>query len=278
MKCGVLATLAASLLFVLPAAAQTIVTATVHDPAGIPYAYGSVKAQLVMTGVAAVTGQPTVMVTNAQQCASSGQGSAPCQIPFHGTVGPFSTNSAGAFTVVLQDNALVTPAGTQWLFTVTETPGVPAPFGFASQSFSVPITITGASQDISATLNAVAPLLARFAGLQTFSGTPTGSCTAGQLAVDATTGQLYTCSGGAWTLATISSGAGPPVGACTGNQVYLDTTAGTLYTCNGATWTPANTGGGSFSYSETGLDQLFTSSTSGTQLTQTGLYCIAIHP
>ena len=252
-----------------PAPAQTIVSATVQDPAGIPYASGSVKAQLVMTGGGAVTGQPTVTVSNAQQCASAGQGSAPCQLPFQGTVGPFAMNSAGGFTVVLQDNALVTPAATQWLFTVTETPGVSLPFGFGPQSFSAAVTITGASQDISANLNAVAPLLARFAGLQPFNGPPTGACTAGQLAVDVTTGQLYTCNAGTWTPAMVSSGAGPPVGACTGNQVYLNTSTGSLYTCSGATWTPASTGGGSFSYSETGLDQLFTSSTSGTKLTQT---------
>lgn len=219
-------------LTVTSAAAQTIVTATVHDPVGVPYSLASVKAQLVLAG-AGVTGQPTVTINNAQQCSSAGQGSAPCQVPFQGTIGPFSMDSNGSFTVVLQDNALVTPAGTQWLFTVTEAPGVFLPFGFGPQSFSVAITISGASQDISTTLNSAAHMLARIPGLQNFSGAPTGACTTGQLGVDVTTGILYTC--------------------------------------NGATWTPASSGGGSaFSYSETGLDALMTSvtNTAGVSLTQ----------
>lgn len=267
LKFGVLALL--MLLDALPAAAQTtLVTGTINDPRGIPYSFASVKAQLV-SSTGPLSGQPTVTISSNAQCASAGQGSAPCQIPFPGTAGPITADVNGKFTLALQDNALVTPAATQWNFTVTESPGVNPPVGFGPQTFSLAVTITGASQDVSAALNAVAPLLSRFPGLISFSGPPTGACTAGQLAVDVTTGQLYTCSGGAWTPATVSSGAGPPVGACAGNQVYLDTTTGTLYTCNGATWTPANTGGGSFSYSETGLDSLFTSSTSGTHLTQT---------
>jgi hypothetical protein len=257
-------------LTVTSAAAQTIVTATVHDPVGVPYSLASVKAQLVLAG-AGVTGQPTVTINNAQQCSSAGQGSAPCQVPFQGTIGPFSMDSNGSFTVVLQDNALVTPAGTQWLFTVTEAPGVFLPFGFGPQSFSVAITISGASQDISTTLNSAAHMLARIPGLQNFSGAPTGACTTGQLGVDVTTGILYTCNGATWTPAAPTSGAGSPTGSCAGNQVYLDTNTGQLYTCNGATWTPASSGGGSaFSYSETGLDALMTSvtNTAGVSLTQ----------
>jgi hypothetical protein len=271
MKRTVLATLVllAAVFSVLPASAQTtLVTGTVNDPRGIPYSFASVKAQLV-SSTGPLSGQPTVTISSAAQCASAGQGSAPCQIPFPGTAGPVTADVNGKFTLALQDNALVTPAATQWNFSVTESPGVNPPVGFGPQTFSLAITITGASQDVSVALNAVAPLLSRFPGLISFNGPPTGACTAGQLAVDVTTGLLYTCNAGTWTQATLSSGAGPPSGACTGNQVYLDTTSGTLYTCSGATWTPANTGGGSFSYSETGLDQLFTSSTSGTHLTQT---------
>ncbi|MGH8865093.1 MAG: hypothetical protein ACREVZ_10715, partial [Burkholderiales bacterium] len=141
----------------------TAVSGTVTDPNGIPYANGTVKAQLVLAG-AGVTGQPTVTNNNAQQCASAGKGSAPCQIEFPGTVGPFAMDQNGSFTVALQDNALVTPAATQWLFTVSITPGVFLPLGFGPQSFSVPVTISGASQTISTLLNPSAPRLSRVSG------------------------------------------------------------------------------------------------------------------
>ncbi|MGH8863093.1 MAG: hypothetical protein ACREVZ_00350 [Burkholderiales bacterium] len=133
-------------------------SATVTDPNGIPYANGTVKAQLVLAG-AGVTGQPTVTNSNAQQCASAGKGSAPCQIEFPGTVGPFLMDQNGSFTVALQDNALVTPASTQWLFTVGITPGIPPPGGTGPRSFTVTLTITGASQDISTQLSSASPVL-----------------------------------------------------------------------------------------------------------------------
>lgn len=160
LKClGALLVLAVA----FPASAQvTNVSATIVDPNGIPYANGRVKAQLVLAG-AGVTGQPTVTVSNTQQCISAGKGSAPCQIEFPGTVGPFPLDATGSFTVALQDDVLVTPVGTTWLFSVSN-PGADPPVGFGPVSFSLALTITGASQSISSQLNAVAPLLLRGTG------------------------------------------------------------------------------------------------------------------
>lgn len=142
------------LLAALPASGQlTNVSATVTDGNGIPYANGTVKAQIVFTAGGAATGQPTVTVSSAQQCASAGKGSAPCQIEFSGTVGPFTLDATGSFNVALQDNVLVTPAATQWLFTIQH-PGEGPPYGTGPISFTSQITITGASQSISATLSA----------------------------------------------------------------------------------------------------------------------------
>lgn len=143
----------------LPSFAQTTtVTGTLTDPAGLVYAGATLKAQLVLAG-AGVTGQATVTVNNAQQCRSAGQGSAPCQVPFQGTQGPVTLDSTGSFSVTLQDNSLVTPGGTQWLFSVTIAPGIPPPAGFGPQSCFATVSITGASQSISGSFSC--PLLAR---------------------------------------------------------------------------------------------------------------------
>lgn len=240
-----------ALLTAAAASAQkTTVTATIVDPNGIPYANGSVTAQLVPAGVS----NPTV------------GGNA-----INGTVGPAATDDNGHFSMDLFCNTTggacttaISPAGTKWQFTVCN-PGVPSPLGFGNQCFTpAAITITGTTQDVSTQMNAVAPVLTRLVGVRIFSGPPTGSCTAGQLAVDSTTGTLYSCNGGVWQLVggVTNTGAGPPGGSCQPNQLYVDTTTGVLYTCNGGTWTPAAGGGGTvtgFSYSSSGLDPLMTS-------------------
>jgi hypothetical protein len=136
-------------------AQTTLVTATVTDPNGLPYAGASLKAQLTVPGA-------TVTINNAQQCASAGQGSAPCKIPIQGTAGPMTLDPAGNIPgggVTMFDNAFINPGGTQWIFTVSIAPGVPPPFGTGPQTFSATITITGGSQSITAALNAAAPKL-----------------------------------------------------------------------------------------------------------------------
>jgi len=136
----------------------TVVTGTVKDTNGVPYAGASIKAQLVLAG-AAVNGQPTVTVTGVQACRSSGFGSSPCQVPFQGTTGPFTLDSTGSFSQSLQDNALVTPASTQWLFSVTISPGVVPPAGTGPQSCSATLTISGVAQSVTSAFSACPTLL-----------------------------------------------------------------------------------------------------------------------
>lgn len=133
----------------LPASAQlTTLSGVVSDSNGIAYAGAQIKAQLVTTAGSPVSGQPTMTVNNAAQCKSSGFGSAPCQVPFQGTVGPFSLSVTGTFTVNLQDNTQVTPAATQWLFTINSI-GNPPPLGTGPQVCSTQITVSGSAQALS---------------------------------------------------------------------------------------------------------------------------------
>jgi hypothetical protein len=134
-------------------AQTTSVSGTVKDGSGIAYANATLKAQLVFTGGIPVSGQPTVTVSNAAQCAAGGWGSSPCQVPFQGTASG-SLSSTGSFSgLALQDNTLVTPAATQWLFTFSEI-GTPPPVGTGPQTCSGQLTISGASQSISASFSA----------------------------------------------------------------------------------------------------------------------------
>jgi hypothetical protein len=156
-------------------AQYTTVTGTVTDVNGLAYASGQMKAQLVLNG-SAVTGQPTVTINNLTQCNAGGFGSAPCKIPFPGTIGPFALDGNGNMPlggVQFQDNNQVTPAGTQWLFTVNETPGIPPPGGTGPQTCTATITITGATQNVTAPLS-TCPALSKITG-GGGGGSPTGN-------------------------------------------------------------------------------------------------------
>lgn len=78
-------------------------------------------------------------------------------------IGPVPTTSTGAFSMGLHANANITctPAcgATTWIFTVTAIGSAP-PAGTGAQTFqSSGITIAGSSQDVGATLSALAPKL-----------------------------------------------------------------------------------------------------------------------
>lgn len=125
-----------------PAFAQnsTAVNATIVDPTGIPYSYATVQAQLVPTGVT-----PTL---NGQVVSSFSSG---------------TTNAAGTFNMTLASNSVLVPSGTQWQFTINEN-GLALPVGTGPQQIVSTITISGASQNISATLNALAQKLTNIGG------------------------------------------------------------------------------------------------------------------
>lgn len=143
------------------------VIGTITDPAGVPYAGGTIDATLIPTGVT-----PTVPNLNGTPCGTGG-----CQIT--GYIQPVSINTDGTFALVVYCNtgcsAPISPSGTQWLFTVRNK-GTQPPAGYGGVSFTVTETInTNGSQDIGADLRAAAPRLlvsaAAGAGPVTGSGT-----------------------------------------------------------------------------------------------------------
>ncbi|MGH7748630.1 MAG: hypothetical protein ACREQ5_28305, partial [Candidatus Dormibacteria bacterium] len=119
---------------------QTVVTGTVVDPNGIPYANGTMTASI----------QPAPPGT---PCVTIGVN---CQ-PIQGTVGPVPLSAAGFFSTNLYANSLISPGGSQWQIKICISPGVPLPLGFGPQCFSVLQTISGSSQDLSVALSAAAP-------------------------------------------------------------------------------------------------------------------------
>jgi hypothetical protein len=136
----------------------TTVSGVIVDPNGIPWAGGTITAQLVTPGGTAPTlNGVSFTATNAS-----------------GLLGP-----GGTFSFRLGDNGVILPPGTKWQFTVSISPGVLPPAGKGPQSFSVttpincgtntPATCTANAIVITATLAPV-PALA-FAG----GGTPGGS-------------------------------------------------------------------------------------------------------
>ncbi len=153
-------------LLAAPAAAQrTVVTGTVTDPNGIPYAGGSISATLSLP-------------LGASGATLNG-------VQISGTSPRTSLDSNGAFLFQLPDNNVVVPAGTRWVFSVSST-GVLPPVGFGPRSFvSGSILITGASQDISATLSALAPALTRITAT-----VPAGSAGSVQLNIAGALGSL----------------------------------------------------------------------------------------
>jgi hypothetical protein len=133
--------LAGALLFLATGSAraqtQTTVTGTIVDPQGIPYAGGTYSIQLIPAGTPTVNGN---LIGGA----------------FNG-----SLDSSGKFTIALWPNSAILPASSQWQFTICITPGVLPPLGTGGQCTPpTPITITSPGpQDVSSTLNAVAPRL-----------------------------------------------------------------------------------------------------------------------
>jgi hypothetical protein len=118
----------------------TIVSGTVTDPNGIPYAFGSVTISLVPA-------PPGTPLCNG--------------VPFSSPIGPpTQLSSTGSFSLTVPANSAISPGGTQWLFAINESPGVAPPLGVGPVAFSVKITVTATgTQSVSAALTAAAPAL-----------------------------------------------------------------------------------------------------------------------
>jgi hypothetical protein len=136
--------LAGAFLFTaVPAHAQfTLVSGTVQDPNGIPYAGGTLSALLVPGS----SGGYTL------------NGAA-----YSGRIGPVSLDATGSFTQNFGSNAIILPASSQWQITVQSNPGgISPPLGTGDQSFTVTVTISGATQSLTSTLTAAATKLTNF--------------------------------------------------------------------------------------------------------------------
>ena len=146
--------LAIAILSPLAARAQTtLVTGTVTDPNGVPYA----NAKLTVNLSPATPGPYTLTINNQAQCTAARAGTAPCQVPFTPSPSTITLSPAGSFTVTVQDNTQITPSGTQWIFNISIYSAPPV--GVGQVSFAVTATISGASQSVSSTLSAAAPAL-----------------------------------------------------------------------------------------------------------------------
>jgi hypothetical protein len=242
--------------FSLPALAQTptTVSGTITDANGTPYAYARVSAQLLPS-----TASPTITV-NGVPVPIGGQNNASADASGHFSMNLFCNTAGGGCSVI-------SPSGTQWLFTVSEI-GIPPPLGTGPQAFSVSITVTGATQDISATLNAQAPLLSNIsggtaittvAGLSSFArkgfiagvtdGTSSTDCTVG----GGSTTVVCQYTGSAWT-AVGGTGTGSVTSVSSGNLSPLFTTS---------VATPTTTPALSFSLSNAAQNSVFAGPASG---------------
>jgi hypothetical protein len=212
----------------IPASAQVMsnVIGTVIDPNGLPWAGGTVKAQLLLAG-AGLTGQPTGTQGNPALCASGGFGSAPCQVPIMGTVGPVTIKPDGSFLIALPQNNFITPAGTQWVLTYNQSPGVPPPLGTGPQTFTTNSsvnsnpTFTVVVAPVPALLNNISTLFAPLGG--TLLLTSNGQSPGLQISNGSSTLFSVTTSFGTWNFINIGAG-----GAGTG--AFTTLTASTLNT------------------------------------------------
>jgi hypothetical protein len=195
----------------------TVVTGTVTDPNGLPYAAGTISPILASAGTPTLAGLPYTPPTQ-----------------------PVGLSLTGSFVMQLGDNTQLSPGGTKWNFQVCSGAGSVQPAGGKGPvcfTLAAPITISGATQDISAQLNAVALSLTTLnAGTLHFPGAPpggAGQCTAAQTAVNDATLALFECApGGTWTAIAAAAGAVGFASVLTGtNTVALTVgTGGSLNT------------------------------------------------
>jgi hypothetical protein len=145
------AILSATLFFVPLAAGQTptLVSGTITDASGVPYSFAKVSAQLIPT-----TASPTIIV-NGIPTQIGGQQNANADANGVFSMNLFCNTAGGGCSVI-------SPSGTQWQFTVNEN-GAPPPIGTGPQTCTATVTVTGASQSLTASF-AACPALGRAAG------------------------------------------------------------------------------------------------------------------
>jgi len=119
----------------------TVVSGTITDPNGLPYAGGILQVSITATGTPTIT-----PCTTAPTC--------PIILPGQVTLSP-----TGSFTMNLVANGSILPASSTYNFLVSF-PGIAPPLGTGPQSYTVTgVTIAGASQSVSSTLSTPAPAI-----------------------------------------------------------------------------------------------------------------------
>jgi hypothetical protein len=198
----------------------TVVTGTLVDPNSVPFYPASVTACLIPT-----TTDPIVNGLHVNTSAGSGGNYCP---------GNTVTNGAGTFSMSIFPNSAITPGGTQYRFTVDASGSAP-PAGKGRQIYYVTVTISGASQDVSTSLNSAASALLNSSGGGGGSGTVTNISTTGPIGGGPinTTGNITcaTCTtNGASLTANLpvigAGGQATAVGTRTGNTTQFPTWTG----------------------------------------------------
>lgn len=138
----------------LAAAQFTTTTGTVTDPNGVPYANGTITATLITSASPTLSGLPYTPPTQ-----------------------PVGLNAVGAFVMQLADNTQLSPGGTQWQFKACSAAGTVQPAGGNGPVcfITAAITISGASQDISAQLQIAALPLSSNTATPIFSAAVAGT-------------------------------------------------------------------------------------------------------
>jgi hypothetical protein len=249
------------LLLLLPfslfAQTPTIVTGTVTDINGLPYSNASVSAQLIPT-----TASPTIIV-NGIPAQIQGQQNASADVNGNFSMNLFCNIAGGGCSVIQQ-------VGTQWQITVTTT-GTQPPFGKGPQACTATVTITGATQSLTATFSAC-PAQTRTSSLSGLPGN--GNVTtvsSGNLPPLFTTSVATPTTTPAISYSLSNAAANTVFANCTGGSAppaFCALTAAMLPASGPGSGTVT-----SFSYAETGIDPLYsatvTNPTSTPQLVET---------
>lgn len=184
----------------------TTVTGTVTDPNGLKYAFGTIASVIVSSST-------PVFSSNSQ--------------PYFQPTQATGLSSVGTFTVRLADNTQLSPGGTTWTFTVCSAGGTVQPaFGKGPICFVVSgVTISGASQDISATLSAAAPALTATTG----TGTP---CNITNLSVQYDNSGAFGCADLTFATASPLNSFSSPASTWTLGATFAASSSVTEFTAN----------------------------------------------
>jgi hypothetical protein len=224
-----------SLLFAAIAQAQcgTVISGTITDPSGIPWAGGTIQGTLSLpVGASGAT-------CNGAQIA--------------GNTPRVTLDSTGSFLMQVPDSGLLRPLGTSWTFSINISPGVPPPQGKGPQTFSAttpiicstntPATCTAGAMNITAALVPVPSLTFAVTGVTSLTSNaldlaqPPYSLKTALFVPDATstnTSCTVTCPNADCNFTTTAAVGNKVYGICSGAGTPQCPPVGTIAAINGA--------------------------------------------